>query len=72
MKASDLRVGKRFHVVGVPARWEVLEVASMGVLVRPLESESRTFAAGDFDEVTISFRPRSFFISRETAVEVDG
>ena len=72
MTAADLRVGKHFHVVGVPTWWVVLEVAAMGVLVRPLESESRTFATAGHDEVTITFRPRAFFISRETAVEVEG
>lgn len=72
MTAGDLRVGKHFHVVGVPLWWEVLDNRGLEVLVRALESESRTFATASHDDVTISFRPRAFLISRETLVEVEG
>ncbi len=72
MKAGELRAGKHFHVVGVPIWWEVIKVSRRTLLVRPLEAESRTFVGANNDEVTISFRPRAFFISRETLVEVEG
>lgn len=72
MTAVELRVGKHFRVVGVPNWWEVLKVASHGILVRPLEPESRTFETASHDEVTISFRPRAFYISIDTLVEVEG
>ena len=72
MTAEDLRVGKHFRVVGVPLWWEVIKVSHGTLLVRPLEAESRTFVGAGNDEVTISFRPRAFYISPKTLVEVDG
>ena len=71
MKAHELIEGTRFHVVGLPATWEAVKIQTGAVLVRPLARESRTFSVGDGDEVTISFRPKAFYISRETSVEVD-
>lgn len=71
MKARELRAGKHFRVVGLSEWWEVLKISSGAVLVRPLVGESRTFATASGDEVTVSFRPKAFYISRETSVEVD-
>ncbi len=72
MTAGELRIGKHFHVVGVPLWWEVIELGLSYVLVRPLESESRTFSTASHDSITITFQPRAFHISRETLVEVEG
>ncbi len=72
MTANELRVGKHFRVVGVPLWWEVVKLESLAVLVRLLEPETRTFETAGHNEVTISFRPRAFYISRETLVEVEG
>ncbi len=72
MTAEELRVGKHFRVVGVPLWWEVIKIERAAVLVRPLEAELQTFTTAGHDEVTISFRPRAFYISRDTLVEVEG
>ena len=71
MIAGELRPGKHFRVVGLPHWWEVRSHAGEALLVRPLEGESHTFSTQDGADVTISFRPRAFYISRETLVEVD-
>lgn len=71
MTAAELRTGKHFRVLGLPQWFEVKSRAGDGVLVRPLEGESHTFSTQAGADVTISFRPRSFYISRETLVEVE-
>ncbi len=70
MKAHELEAGTKFRVVGLPDWWEALDGLSGSVRVRPLDWESRTFATINGDEITISFRPKAFYISRETTVEV--
>ena len=70
MKAHELKAGTKFRVVGLPDWWEVLDVFSGSVRVQPLDWETRTFATSEGDDVTISFRPKAFYISRETLVEV--
>ena len=72
MKAEELRVGKHFRVVGLPLWWKVIASGDSGVFVRPIQSESRTFSTAGNEEVVITFRPRAFYISRETLVEVQG
>lgn len=71
MKACQLPQGKRFRVVGLPDWWEIMKVGASSVLVRPIAAEMRRFATLEGDEVTITFRPKAFYISRETSVEVD-
>lgn len=71
MMARELRAGKRFRVVGLPDWWEVLKIRETSVLVRPIATEMRRFSTLEGDEVTITFRPKAFSISRETSVEVD-
>lgn len=70
MRAHELEPGRRFRVVGLPLVWECLAVQAGGVHVRPVETESRSFETTLGDKVTFSFRPRAFYISRETDVEV--
>ncbi len=71
MKAHELRTGKHFRVVGLPEWWEILKVGPSSVLVQPIAPQVRHFATLEGDEVTITFRPKAFYISRETSVEVD-
>ena len=71
MMARELPVGKHFRVVGLRDWWEIVRVGSSSILVRPLEPETRSFSTLEGDEVTITFRPKAFYISRETSVEVD-
>ncbi len=71
MKARELRVGKHVRVVGLPEWWEILKVGPSSVLVQPIAPMRIRFATLEGDEVTITFRPKAFYISRETSVEVD-
>lgn len=71
MKARELQSGKHFRVVGLSDSWEVLGVTPTSVMVRAVVGESRTFTTVSGDEVTIAFKPKAFYISRETSVEVD-
>lgn len=71
MMARELRAGKHFRVVGLPEWWEIVTVGSSSVMVRIVAAETRHFRTLEGDEVTIKFRRKAFYISRETSVEVD-
>lgn len=71
MMARELRAGQRFRVVGLPEWWEVMKVNASSVLVRTGAPVTRHFSTLEGDEVTITFRRKAFYISRETSVEVD-
>lgn len=71
MMARELRAGKHFRVVGLPDWWEVMKVNTSSVLVRTVAPETRHFSTLEGDAVTITFRRKAFYISRETPVEVD-
>lgn len=71
MNAHELVPGKHFRVVGLSESWEILKITPGAVMVRPLSTEARTFSTRGGDEVTVPFRPKAFYISRETSVEVN-
>ena len=71
MKAHELAVGQHFRVVGLYDWWECVTKSPSAIKVRSIKEESRSFVTLSGDEVTISFHPRAFYISRETSVEVD-